>query len=256
MSHLDCDSDARNRSGTAGVSILAYNRFDCSDTKLTRQRPHSRELRMKHDIIVVGASAGGVGALQELTRGLPPNLSAAIFVVLHIPPLQGSNLPAILNFSGPLRAMHPSANQRIEPGQIYVAPPDQHLIIANSHVSLWRGPKENHHRPAINALFRSAAAEYKQRVVGVLLSGTLDDGSAGLWWVKRYGGLAIVQDPSTAIFSEMPANALQYISADYLMAPAQIGPLLGELANGTVKTKTPVPGEEPGLDLNPWKRNN
>ena len=196
----------------------------------------------KPDIIVVGASAGGVRTLRALTGGLPSNLFAAVFVVLHVSPTDPSQLPDILNFRGRLPALHPTLNQQIEPGQIYVAPPDHHMVISDSHVSPWRGPKENHNRPSINVLFRSAAIEYQRRVIGVLLSGTLDDGSAGLWWIKRYGGIAIVQDPGTAAFPDMPRNALKHIAADYVIAPEQIGPLLGRLASVSFREKHPRSG--------------
>src|SRR5262249_52683470 len=110
----------------------------------------------------------------------------------------------------------------------------------NHHVHLWRGPKENGLRPAINALFRSAAVSYRERVIGVVLSGTLDDGSTGLWWVKHFGGLAIVQEPSDAQFADMPSNALEHVKADCVATAEKIGPLLADLVNG----RSALPSEE------------
>jgi two-component system chemotaxis response regulator CheB len=114
-----------------------------------------------------------------------------------------------------------------------VAPPDRHLVLDDGHINLWRGPRENLHRPAINPLFRSAAVEYGKRVVGVILTGTLDDGIAGLWWVKRYGGVAVVQNPRDAEFSQLPAEALEHVKADYVVGLGEVSPLLISLADGT-----------------------
>lgn len=194
---------------------------------------------MDKKIIVIGGSAGSLDALKLLASGLSPVLPAALFVVMHIPASRKSELPDILNKSGPLRATHPQQRQRIEPGHIYVAPPDYHMVIKDSQVQLWRGPKENHHRPAINALFRSAAAEHGKRVVGIILSGVLDDGVTGLHWIKEYGGVAVVQDPNTAPFDAMPQNALKHVDVDYIVEPDELGSLLNSLAAGeTTSTST------------------
>jgi two-component system chemotaxis response regulator CheB len=187
---------------------------------------------MKRDIIVVGASAGGVEPLRQLVKGVPTNLAASILVVVHIPPFQPSELPNVLNASGPLPAIHPQPGQPLQPGTIYMAPPDFHLIVDDGHVDLWRGPRENRHRPSVNTLFRAAAANFGKRVVGVVLSGSLDDGSTGLWWVKRYGGVAMVQDPQEAAFPDMPQSALQHVEVDFVLAAKEMGPLLGRLAAG------------------------
>jgi two-component system chemotaxis response regulator CheB len=184
-----------------------------------------------HDIIVMGASSGGIESLISIVRGLPPDLPASVFVVLHIPAQSKSSLPRILTQSGPLKAVHPEDNDAIEPGRIFVAPPDCHLMIDDDHVRLVRGPKENHHRPAIDPLFRTAARFYGPRVVGVVLSGALDDGSAGLVAVKARGGIAIVQDPAEALFPDMPRNAMEAAGADYCVAKTQIAPLLVRLAS-------------------------
>lgn len=184
----------------------------------------------EHDIIVVGASAGGVEALQQFVRQLPPNLPAAVFVVLHLPPRTKSLLPEILAKASQLPAIHPQNGAAIEPGRIYVAPPDHHLMVERGHVHLSLGPKEQHHRPCINVMFRSAALAYGDRVTAVVLTGELDDGTAGLWEVKRRGGIAVVQNPEGAAFPSMPLSALREVDADYVMDIAEMGSLLTRLA--------------------------
>ena len=147
------------------------------------------------DIIVIGASAGGVGALCAVIENLPPDFPAAVFAVLHLAPHGRSALPSILGRSGCLPASHPESGETIEPGRIYVAPPDHHLAIDGDRVLLSRNASENGHRPAIDVLFRTAARAFGPRVVGVVLTGNLDDGTAGLAAIKRCGGTAVVQDP-------------------------------------------------------------
>jgi two-component system chemotaxis response regulator CheB len=188
--------------------------------------------RTERDIIVVGASAGGVEALIGLASVLSPDLPAAVFVVLHTPPWGRSELPQILSRSGPLPASLAADSQPFAHGHIYVAPPDYHLLLDNKRTLLWRGPKENRTRPAINPLFRSAAATHGSRVTGVVLTGVLDDGSAGLWWIRRNGGAAVVQEPSEAAFPDMPENALKYVDSAYVCGISRIGPLLTQLAKG------------------------
>ena len=197
----------------------------------------------RHDIIVVGASAGGVEALVEVVRRLPVRLPAAVFIVLHVPTHIPSLLPDILGRSGPLVAHHPEDGEKIEYGHIYVAPPDYHLLVEGEHVSITRGPRENRHRPAVDPLFRSAARVYGSRVVGVVLSGTLDDGTAGLLAVKRRGGIAVVQDPESALYPSMPQSALEHVEVDYCLPVPEIGPLLVRLAQEPVKEEvvSPVP---------------
>jgi len=186
----------------------------------------------KHDIIVIGASAGGVEALQMLVRALPADLPAAVFVVLHTYPRTRSLLPEILTRAGPLPAAHPEHGQLIQLGMIYVALPDQHLLIERGHIHLSMGPQEQHQRPCINVTFRSAAIAYGERVVGVILTGHLDDGTAGLWEIKRRGGMAVVQNPEGALVPSMPLNALREVPVDYTMNLEQMAPLLSRLARG------------------------
>ena len=196
-----------------------------------------------HDIIVIGASAGGVEALRELAHGLPSNLPAAVFIVLHIPPGGPSRLPSILNQSGPRRARHAINGAAIERGQLYVAPPDHHLLVERERVRVVRGPKENRARPAADPLFRSAAHAYGTRVVGVVLSGSLDDGTAGLAAIKRRGGLTVAQDPEDALYPGMPRCARENVALDHCLPVAGIAPLLGRLASVQAKDDSvyPVP---------------
>ena len=169
------------------------------------------------DIIVIGASAGGVEATSEIARALPANFPGAVFIVVHIAPTATSLLPTILTRRGALVARHPNDGDPIEPGTIYVAPPDRHLMIERGRIRIVRGPMENGTRPAVDPLFRSAATAYGARVVGVVLSGNLDDGTSGLMAIKRCGGLAIVQDPDDALFPGMPQSAIDHVAVDRIV---------------------------------------
>jgi len=181
------------------------------------------------DIIVVGASAGGVTALQNLVRQLRVGLAASVFVVLHLQRDQHSHLPAILQAHCKLPVKHAIDGEKIEHGFVYVAPPDRHLVIEFGHVHLSAGPKENRTRPAINPLFRSAALAYGPRVIGIVLSGMLDDGTAGLWEIKRRGGIAIVQAPEDAKFDQMPNSAIENVPVEYQVPVAEMGDLIASL---------------------------
>ena len=151
---------------------------------------------LRRDIVVIGASSGGLEALLENVPSLPRDLPAAVFVVVHVSPQGRSQLPHILGRAGPIPAAHARDKEKIEPGRIYVAPPDFHPLLSDGHMRILRGPQENNHRPAIDPLFRTAAATYGPRVIGNLLSGMVDDGAAGLFAVENRGGPAIVQDPA------------------------------------------------------------
>jgi two-component system chemotaxis response regulator CheB len=190
---------------------------------------------MPKDIIVIGASAGGIEALRVLVGALPSNLAASIFLVLHTSPESPGVLPAILNRAGGLAAVNAEDGERIRPGTIYVAPPDRHLLIEPGVLRVTRGPKENRFRPAVDPLFRSAAQTYGPRVVGVILTGYLDDGTAGLWTVKQLGGTAIVQDPHDALVPFMPQNALAHVKVDYCLPLEEIAPLLVRLTAETAE---------------------
>jgi two-component system, chemotaxis family, protein-glutamate methylesterase/glutaminase len=185
---------------------------------------------MHQKCIVIGASAGGLEPLRDVVAQLPADLPAAVFVVMHLPANHKSYLPYILSQTGPLPALHPEDNARIESRFIYVAPPDHHLLIDDSSVAVKRGPKENGFRPSIDALFRSAAYTYGPGAIGVVLSGALHDGTSGLWSIKRLGGIAIVQEPDQARYPSMPRSALEYVDADYKVPSKEIGALLTQLA--------------------------
>jgi two-component system chemotaxis response regulator CheB len=198
----------------------------------------------KKDIVVVGASAGGMEALQKLVSRLPAGLPASVFVVWHLSPGMKSILPQVLSKAGPLKASNPQDGDRIEPGRIYVAPNDHHMLLENGYIRVARGPKENRFRPAVDPLFRSAAYVYGPRVVGVVLTGALDDGTAGLWTIKLRGGTAVVQDPEDALIRGMPLNALDNVAVDHRLPAAGIGELIARL----VREDAPPPARVPALE--------
>jgi two-component system, chemotaxis family, protein-glutamate methylesterase/glutaminase len=196
---------------------------------------------MRRDrVVVVGASAGGVRALEELVSGLAADLAAAVLIVLHVSPRHRSVLPEILSAAGPVPAQHAVTGEKLENGRIYVAPPDHHLLIGDGRLLLTGGPKENHHRPSIDLLFRSAAYHFGNRAVGVVLSGLLSDGSSGLFSIKRLGGIGIIQDPQEAAYSSMPLAAARRVDVDHALTAREIGPLLSELV------RQPIPDEPVG----------
>lgn len=186
----------------------------------------------RRDIVVVGASAGGVEALSRLVSRLPAGVPAAIFVVLHIPPGVSSRLPEILSRRGALTARNARDRDPIRHGEILVAPPDHHLLLAADECRLHPGPRENSARPAIDPLFRSAAAHHGSRVVGVVLSGYLDDGAEGLRSVVLAGGIGIAQDPNEAVNPEMPANAISRAGVELVLPVDGIADAIIELASG------------------------
>ena len=199
------------------------------------------------DIVVVGTSAGGVEALRTLVGGLPADFPGSVFVVMHTAPDSPGILPQILDRAGPLPAAHAENRERIHPGRIYVAPPDHHLLLEPGLVRVTRGPRENRFRPAIDPLFRSAAQVYGPRVVGVILTGGLGDGTSGLWAVKRLGGTAVVQNPEEAFMASMPLSALRQVEVDYTLPLAEIAPLLARLTKTSVAEQG---GYEVPEDLN------
>jgi two-component system chemotaxis response regulator CheB len=179
--------------------------------------------------IAIGASAGGVEGLRRLVGGLPADLDAAVAVVLHLSPTSPSMLPQILGRAGPLPVSHAVDGESIEAAHIYVAPPDHHLVVDGKHFRLDRGPTENGVRPAVDVLFRSAAASFGPCAVGVVLSGSLDDGTAGLRAIKDKGGKALVQDPSDATHRDMPASAIAHVDVDGVATAAELPHLLMSL---------------------------
>lgn len=185
---------------------------------------------MSHrDMVVIGASAGGIEALQQLARALPAALPATVFITVHFPEQASSALPRILARAGALSASHAVDGEMIERARIYVAPPDSHLVLSPEGIRLGRGPREHGNRPAIDPMFRSAAIAFGRRVIGVVLTGTLDDGTSGLAEIKRYGGLAVVQDPADAEFSSMPQNAIDHVAVDRIVPIERLGRTLVDL---------------------------
>lgn len=185
-------------------------------------------LSSSRDIITIGASSGGVDALRHLVCGLPADLPAAIFVVLHIGAT--SHLARILDRAGSLPVAEAESGEAVERGRIYVAPPGMHLLLHDSHILLRRGPRENLARPAVDPLFRSAACSFGARVIGVVLTGALNDGTAGLRAIKRCGGMAVVQDPADAAAPDMPSSALKDIDVDHCVPIAAMAELLARVA--------------------------
>lgn len=163
------------------------------------------------DLVVIGASAGGLEALQQICRGLPADLAAAVLVVLHTSPQSGGMLSGVLSRAGKLQAVYPKDGERVRKGKVYVAPADHHMVLEGDEFRIIKGPRENRHRPAIDPTFRSAARSYGTRAIGVILTGSLDDGTSGLMVICAQGGEAIVQDPETAMFPSMPNNALKRV---------------------------------------------
>jgi len=208
---------------------------------------------MGHNIIAIGASAGGVEVLLDLVQELPADLPASIFVVVHMAPNHTSILPELLSQRGPLPARHPLHDEHIAPGQIYVAPPDNHLMIRQGSMEVVRGPKENGHRPAADVLFRTAAAAYGSRVIGVVLSGYQTCGTAGMMSIKARGGLGVVQSPATALAPDMPQSVIDKVAVDHITDPAQLPRLLAHLVSTPVSSETQpdtfirqLEGSEPG----------
>lgn len=188
--------------------------------------PSSRHHR---DIVVIGASSGGVTALLALVKTLPADFPAPIFIVQHVGADSQSILPQLLNEVSSLAVKHAEHGESFAAGTVYVARPDHHLLVEHGRVLSTRGPKENRFRPSIDALFRSAAYGYGPRVIGVVLTGYLDDGTSGLWSVQRLGGVAVVQDPHDAESPAMPSNALAFVQADHIVPLAELGSLLVRL---------------------------
>lgn len=192
-------------------------------------------------LVVVGASAGGIEALRALVGALPPNFSAPICVVVHTSPQAPGILDSILSRVGPLVATNGRDRERLKAGHIYVAPPDCHLVVEPGIIRVTKGPRENRSRPAIDPLFRSAAQVYGPGAIGVVLSGNLDDGTAGLWTIKQLGGTAIVQHPDDALFPSMPRSAMEHVRVDHAVPLSGVAPLLVQL---TSQTQAPMPREE------------
>lgn len=196
---------------------------------------------LARDRIVIGASAGGVAALKQIVADLPADLPAAVFVTLHMMERGEFLLPDLLNAAGPLQACLARDGLPIENGRIYVAPPDFHLLVGPEEVHLVHGPREGLQRPSINVMFRSAAASFRERVAGVVLTGMLDDGAAGLWEILQHGGATIVQDPEEAAYRSMPESAIRGLNVQYILCLREIAPLLMRLSMGDGRQSQTTP---------------
>ncbi|HEY1477932.1 MAG TPA: chemotaxis protein CheB, partial [Chthoniobacterales bacterium] len=199
------------------------------------------------DIVVIGGSAGSLEPLKNIVGGLPADFPGSIFVVIHVSANSPGLFDEYLAQCGSLPASHPRDQEAIHGGHIYLARPDYHLTLEPGTIRIRRGPRENRHRPAIDPLFRTAARVYGPRVIGIVLSGLRDDGSAGLYAIKQRGGVVIVQDPNDAPFEEMPRRALEYSSPHYILPASEIPPNLIKLAHAdrnepVMPNKNPHPG--------------
>lgn len=199
----------------------------------------------RHRLLVIGASAGGVEALRVLVGTLPPRLDAAVYVVLHVPAGVRSALVDLLDRSGPLPARAAHDLDTIQHGAITVAPPDHHLLVKQDWVRVVRGPRENGHRPAVDPLFRSAAAAHGDATVALVLSGALDDGAVGAAHVQRAGGRVFVQDPEEAMYPGMPCSVLDAVTVDGVLPLAQLAPAL---VTALERPLGPAPADSPELD--------
>lgn len=197
-----------------------------------------------HDIIVVGTGAGGLEALDELVRQLPTDLAASVFIVQHLPrPDSGE---ALIRRLGRYKAFAPRLardGQRFRPGRIYISPPDTHLLLKVNTMMVRKGARENRSRPGVDPMFRSAAAAHGPRVIGVLLTGLLDDGTAGLIAIKRCGGVTVVQDPKDAAYAGMPQSAVDNMRVDFCVPIPDMGPLLARLVSKPHGKAKRVPGD-------------
>jgi two-component system chemotaxis response regulator CheB len=199
-------------------------------------------------VVVVGASQGGIQALKTLTAGLPEDFSAPVLMVQHIGAAE-SLLPSILDEAGALEAAFGEAGEALTPGRIYVAPPDYHMLVNDGRIELTRGPRENWARPAVDPLFRSAARFYGADAIGIVLSGRLNDGTAGLFEVKRMGGVAMVQTPREAEAPDMPQSALDHVAVDYCLPVAEMPRLLARLAQEPSRQERLLMPGDPAMDL-------
>jgi two-component system, chemotaxis family, protein-glutamate methylesterase/glutaminase len=195
---------------------------------------------VQRELIVVGASAGGVEALRQLVADLPPEVPAPVLIVLHMASVRTSVLDNILRRAGGLPVGVAVDGEPLERGRVYIAPPDFHMLVRGESIRLSAGPRENGVRPAIDPLFRSAGRAYGARAVGVILSGTLDDGATGLRFIKEHGGAAVVQDPDDAAFSDMPRNAILATRPDAIVPLAEMGATLSRLLDQPIDKATDI----------------
>ncbi|GAA4452648.1 chemotaxis protein CheB [Nibrella saemangeumensis] len=193
---------------------------------------------------MIGASAGGVYALKELVASIPGDFDVPIFIVQHLAAAVRSYLPEILSAAGPLKAIHPADNDPVAPGTIYIAPPDHHMLVEKDRIIVRKGPKENRFRPSIDALFRSAAYSYGPGAIGIVLTGLLNDGTSGMWSIKRLGGIGIIQEPEEALYPSMPTSVLEYVNVDFSVPISEMAGLLSRLVKEPVQDKPDLSSEE------------
>lgn len=196
------------------------------------------------NIVVIGASAGGVEALQGLFRSLPPDLPAVFLVVLHIPPYTPSALSSVLSRITSMPVLSVIEDQALQAATVYVASADHHLVVVDGGLRLTRGPKECRSRPAIDVLFRSASVIHEERVIGVVLSGALDDGTAGLWAIKDRNGLAMVQQPGEAGHDSMPKSAIQHVAVDFVGTVRELANEIAKQVQIQIEPKKAPPANE------------
>jgi two-component system chemotaxis response regulator CheB len=212
--------------------------------QVDRPADERRSRAQRRDVVVIGGSAGAIDGLKTILASLPADTPAIILAVIHLPPNGVSNLPEIVDRVTPLAVRRPFNGELAVPGTVYIAPPDRHLVLRDGSVALTRGPRENRARPAVDVLFRSAAGTPGIRVVGVVLSGGLADGAAGLAAIRRAGGVAIVQDPKEAFSPSMPESAIARGPVDYVLSVDEIGPtILKLLAEELPRHPNPPPDE-------------
>jgi two-component system chemotaxis response regulator CheB len=212
-------------------------------------------MHTKH-LVVIGTSAGGLDALRSLAAALPADFPAAICIVMHTAPQSPGVLHEILGRAGVLPVVSPRNFQRIAAGHIYVAPPDFHLIVEPRRLRITKGPKENRFRPAIDPLFRSAAQVFGPMAIGVVLTGSLDDGTAGLWAIKQLGGTAIVQDPQEALYPSMPQSAIRHVKVDHVVRIAELAPLLVQLTAVHRDAEAAAPSKQLEVEVDIAKEKN
>jgi two-component system, chemotaxis family, protein-glutamate methylesterase/glutaminase len=193
------------------------------------------------DVLAIGTSAGGVEALIFLAKRFAPQFPAAVLVTIHLPSRFSSSMDDVLSGAGPLPAQFARDGDRVRKGRIYIAPPDRHLLLDGDHVGLGEGPRENNSRPAIDPMLRSTAVCCSGRAVGVVLTGTLGDGASGLWAIRQGGGIAVVQDPRDAAFSEMPLAAVNRANPDHVVKLGDMPALLQSLVQQPAGEARPLP---------------
>jgi two-component system, chemotaxis family, protein-glutamate methylesterase/glutaminase len=218
---------------------------------------HKATLMPAQRLVVIGTSAGGIETLRVIVEALPPGFAAPIAVVMHTAADSPGLLHEILNRRGTLPAVQARDRERIQGGRVYVAPPDFHLIIEPGRLRITKGPRENRFRPAIDPLFRSAAQVYGPAAIGIVLTGNLDDGTAGLSTIKKLGGTTIAQDPRDALYPSMPASAIAHVAVDHVVPASGIAPLLAGLIATPVESTggVPVP-DQVNIEVNIAKEEN